>query len=186
MDTLTGSVTEFSAMEGLGEAAAAALTDGMVERMATTVATGLEILDRVNDPDTRAAMHRLIDGLTTMHTTGALDTVFEAAEVMQAARSAVTDDMIERLYHFLEVMITNLATREIAELARDTEMSLYQAARHCDDPNSPKSAFGVVRELFKPESVRTLNLLLAFGNVLRERVESASARPNGDGGLRPG
>ena len=62
--------TAVGGLGGLGEAAAAALTDAMVERRATTVSTGLEILDRVNDPDTRAALHRLIDDLTTMHITG--------------------------------------------------------------------------------------------------------------------
>ena len=71
--TSSGTVPPFTAvggLGGLGEAAAAALTDAMVERRATTVSTGLEILDRVNDPDTRAALHRLIDDLTTMHITG--------------------------------------------------------------------------------------------------------------------
>ncbi|MEZ5784941.1 MAG: hypothetical protein R3D62_00305 [Xanthobacteraceae bacterium] len=74
MDTLVREFPPDMMMEGMLDAASAALTDSMVERLATTVATGLEILDRVNDPDTRAALHRLIDGLTTMHTTGSLDT----------------------------------------------------------------------------------------------------------------
>jgi uncharacterized protein YjgD (DUF1641 family) len=181
MDTLVRDVPSYSAVEGMLDAAAAALTDSMVERLATTVSTGLEILDRVNNPDTRAALHRMIDGLTTMHTTGSLDMVFEAAQVIEAARAAMTDEMIERLYHTIEVMANNLATAEIAELARNTEMSLYDAARQCDSDKGPKSMVGLVRLLLRPETMQTLNLLLAFGNAMRHRVEA----PNGDarGGL---
>jgi uncharacterized protein YjgD (DUF1641 family) len=178
MDTLVRDVPSYSAMEGLLDAAAAALTDSMVERLATTVSTGLEILDRVNNPDTRAALHRVIDGLTTMYTTGSLDMVFEAAQVIEAGRAAMTDEMIERLYHTIEVMANNLATAEIAELARNTEMSLYEAARRCDSDKGPKSMVGLVRLLFKPETMQTLNLLLAFGNAMRHRVEAPNGQPS--------
>jgi uncharacterized protein YjgD (DUF1641 family) len=174
MDTLVRELPPISAMEGMLDAATAALTDSMVERLATTVSTGLEILDRVNHPDTRAALHRLIDGLTIMHTTGSLDTVFEAVQVIEAARAAMTDDMIERLYHMVEVMASNLATREVAELARNTELSLYEAARRCDSVEGPKSVIGLVRLLLKPETMQTLNLLVAFGNAMRQRVEAPS------------
>ena len=175
MDTLARDLPAYSAMEGMVDAAAAALTDSMVERLATTVSTGLEILDRLNNPDTRAAVHRVLDGLTIMHTTGSLDTVFEAAQIFEAARAAMTDEMIERLYHTVEVMANNLATPEIAELARNTEMSFYEAARRCDSDKGPKSMIGLMRLLLKPETMQTLNLLLAFGNEMRQRMEA----PNG-------
>ena len=174
MDTLVKDVPSDSAMKGMLDVAAAALTDSMVERLATTTATGLEILDRANDPDTRAALHRVIDGLTTMHTTGSLDTIFEAAQVIEAARAAMTDEMIERLYHTVEVMANNLATPEIAELARNTEMSFYEAARRCDGDKGPKSMVGLVRLLLKPETMQTLNLLVAFGDAMRQRMEPKS------------
>lgn len=139
MDT---TVTDFSnalELRGMGEAATAALTDAMVERLVTTASTGLEVLDRLNDPETRSAVHRLIDGLTILHSTGGLDTPFELATMVQAARSAATDDMVERLYHFLETMVSNLATLEVAELARDVELSLYEGARCCEGPDAPKT-----------------------------------------------
>lgn len=172
MDTLVKDVPSYSALEGMLDAASAALTDSMIERLATTISTGLEILNRVNNPDTRAAVHRVIDGLTTMHMTGSLDTIFEAAQVIEAARAAMTDEMIERLYHTVEVMVNNLATREIAELARNTEMSFYEAVRQCDSDKGPKSMVAMVRLLLKPETMQTLNLLLAFGNAMRHRVEA--------------
>ena len=112
---------------------------------------------------------------TIMHTTGSLGTVFEAAQIFEAARAAMTDEMIERLYHTIEVMANNLATPEIAELARNTEMSFYEAARRCDSDKGPKSMIGLMRLLLKPETMQTLNLLLAFGNEMRQRMEA----PNG-------
>jgi hypothetical protein len=71
--------------------------------------------------------------------------------------------------------VNNLATREIAELARNTEMSLYEAARRCDSQEGPKSVIALVRLLLRPETMQTLNLLLAFGSAMRQRVED----PNG-------
>lgn len=180
MDTLASELPPISAMEGMLEAASAALTDSMVERLATTVSTGLEILDRLNNPDTRAALHRVIDGLTVMHTTGSLDTIFEAAQIIEAARAAMTDEMIERLYHTVEVMANNLATPEIAELARNTEMSFYEAARRCDSDKGPKSMVGMVRLLLRPETMQTLNLLLAFGNEMRQRMEAPNGHARGE------
>ncbi|MEZ5784942.1 MAG: hypothetical protein R3D62_00310 [Xanthobacteraceae bacterium] len=86
----------------------------------------------------------------------------------------MTDDMIERLYHMIEVMASNLATREVAELARNTELALYEAARSCESDEGPKSLVGLVRVLLKPETMQTLNLLLAFGTAMRKRVETPS------------
>ena len=160
-------------MQDVGLAASHALTDAMVERLVTTASHGLEVLDRLNDDETRAAVHRLLDGLTTIHSTGALDAVFQLAEMLQAARSAMTDQMIERLYHFMETMVSNLATQDIAELARDAEASLYDAAEWCDGPEAPKGMLGVLRSLSKPETVQTLNLLVAFGNAMRQRTKSS-------------
>jgi uncharacterized protein YjgD (DUF1641 family) len=171
MDTTVTNFSTVLELRGMGEAATAALTDAMVERLVTTASNGLEILDRLNDPETRSAVHRLIDGLTILHSTGGLDTLFELATMLQAARSAATDDMIERLYQFLETMVSNLATLEVAELARDVELSLYEGARRCGGPDAPKTLLGLVRCLFKPECVSSLGMLLAFSNVLRQRTQ---------------
>ncbi len=166
-----------SSVEALTKVAAEALTDSMVERLVVTGSTGLEVLDRLNDPDTRAAVHHLLDGLTAMHTGGSLDTIFQAAAVLNAARSALSDEMVERFCSFVETMVTNLATTEIAELARDTERSLYDAAQCCTTQDQPKSLWGLLPRLFKPETVRTLNLLLAFANCLSDRTQGYTGRP---------
>ncbi len=174
MDMTLDDASAVVEVQGVALAAKAALTDSMVERLVTTASTGLEVADRLNDPDTAAAVHRLIDGVTALHTSGGLDTMLELVSVIHAARSAATDEMIERVYHMIELLVNNLATREIAELARDTELSLYDAARACDAPDAPTSIWGVLRKLSHPETIKTLNLLLAFGTSLRERTQGFS------------
>jgi hypothetical protein len=153
----------------LGAAASAALTDGMVERLVATGTTGLEVLDRLNDPDTKAAVHRVLDGLTALHVTGGLDTLFELVDVAHAARSAASDSMVERLTVFLETMASNLATQEIAELARDVERALYDAGQRCAN-EPPRNLFSVLRRLFTTDGVKTMNLMLTFGKCWHERA----------------
>jgi hypothetical protein len=46
-------------------------------------------------------------------------------------------------------------------------VSLFDAARCCEGADAPKTLLGLVRCLFKPEIVRTLNLLLAFSICLK-------------------
>ncbi len=179
MDTPLKDMPEDLEIGSLGLAASQALNDAMVERLVTTAAHGVELLDRLNDEDTRAAVHRLVDGLTIMHQTGSLDAVFELAEMMQAARSAMTDQMVERLYGFMETMVSSLATQNVAQFAQDAELSLYEAADWCNGPQAPKGMMGVLRSLSKPETIQTLNFMVAFGNCLRERTRSF------DGHLKP-
>jgi uncharacterized protein YjgD (DUF1641 family) len=171
MDTPVKDMPQALDLENLGFVATHALNDAMVERLVTTAEHGIELLDRLNDEDTLAAVHRVIDGLTTMHTTGSLDAVFEIAEMVQAARSAMTDQMVERLYEFIEIMVNSLATQDVAHFAREAEMSLYEAADWCHGTEAPKGLIGVLRSLSKPETIQTLNLMVAFGNCLRERTK---------------
>lgn len=154
----------------VAQAAAAAMTDSMLERLVTTSSTGLELVDRLNDPDTKAAVHRLLDGLTALHTTGALDTIFELASVAHSVRAAATDSMVERLTHFLETMITNLATPEIAELARETELALYDAVGAVADQPPPSSLWALYKKVSKPETLQMINLMLAFGTAMHRRA----------------
>lgn len=174
MDMTINDMSPVFEVQGVAQAAQAALTDAMVERLATTASTGLEIFDRLNDPETSTAVHRLIDGVTMLHTTGGLDTLFEVASMVHAARSAATDEIVERLCHTVEMLMNNVATREVAELARDTELSLFDAARSCEAQDAPKTLFGLMARLNHPEAIKTLNLLLSFGTALRERTQAFS------------
>lgn len=141
----------------------------MVERLVTTCAHGIEVLDRLNDDETRAAVHHLLDGVTAMHKSGSLDAIVEVAQTMQAARAAMTDQMIERLYVFMETMVTSLATQ-------DAELSIHDAVDYCESAHAPTGLWGVIRSLSKPETIQTLNLMVAFGNCLRERTKRFEGR----------
>ena len=158
-----------SDIQSLGVAAAAAMSDGMLERLVATGSSAFELVDRLNDSETKAAVNRLLDGLTVMNNTGSLDTIFEVVAMIHAARVAASDGMVERLTSFIESMVTNIATEEIAELARNTEFALYDAAKASNSPSAPTSLFGVLRNLFKPENVRMLNMMINFGANMQER-----------------
>ena len=92
----------------------------------------------------------------------------QVVSLAHAARAALTDSMVERLCQFVEVMVTNLATAEIAELARETEAAFHDAAEECA-ASSPKNLFGVIRDLARPETFRMISLMLAFGRSLEAR-----------------
>ena len=160
-----------SPFESLGRAAADGMTDGMVDRLAIAGSNGLELLDRLNDDETRAAVHHALDALTSMHRNGQIETLLEMVSLAHAARSALTDVMVDRLCQFIEVMITNLATAEIAELARETEGAFYDATQECA-ASPPKTLIGLVRELSKPETLRMISLMLAFGRSLESRSKN--------------
>ena len=170
MDTLSATPAA-SPLESVTRAATEALTDGMVERLAVTGAHGLELLDRLNDEETRAALHHALDALTAMHRSGQIDTVLEVVSVAHAMRAAFTNSMVERLTQFIEVMITNLATAEIAELARETEAAFYDATQECATAR-PRTLFGLIRELNRPETLRMISLMLAFGRSLEARSKT--------------
>ncbi len=103
-------------LQRLAMTAQDALTDSIVERLATSTANVLEIADRLNDEETRDALHAVLDNLTELHRIGALDTLFQMVKLMHAARDATTDNIVERLFAFVENMLSNVATDEMAEL----------------------------------------------------------------------
>ena len=161
-------------MERLTLAMREALTDQMVERMTTMGANALELLDRMNDPETREAVHSLIDRLTEMHKIGALNTACDAILLLHAARSALTDNMVERLFMFLESMINTVGNEAMGELAENTRMALDEAAEEAKGAPPRGGLMAAVSLLSKPETQQSLAFLLAFSEKLRSR--SAEAR----------
>ena len=151
-------------------AAREALTDGMVERLAMLGGNALELLDRLNDPNTSAAVHTMIDRLTEMHKVGALDTVCDLAMTLHAVRSALTDNMVERLFMFAENMINTVGNEAMGELAENARLALEEAAQETAKAPAPRG--GVMQALSllsKPETQRSLAFLLAFSNKLQGR-----------------
>jgi uncharacterized protein YjgD (DUF1641 family) len=154
-------------MTRLAQAAREALTDQMIERFAVTGGNALELLDRLNDETTSAAVHSLIDRLTEMHKVGALNTACDMVMLLHAARSAVTDSMVERLFMFVENLTGSISHNAVGDMIQNTCHALEEAA--ADSAKAPESAgmLSTLSLLRKPETQRSLQFLLAFAGKLR-------------------
>jgi uncharacterized protein YjgD (DUF1641 family) len=159
----------------LAQAAQEALTDGIVERLATTGANALELLDRFNDDGTRAALNATIDRLTELHKVGALDTLFDTVMLVHAARNAATDNVVERLFTLVEQLINTLATEDMAILAGNMREALAEAALETKDLKPRPGILSARSLIVKPETQQGLAFLLAFAEKLRQRTAGTSA-----------
>jgi uncharacterized protein YjgD (DUF1641 family) len=154
----------------LVQAASEAMTDSMVERISTTGANALEVVDRLNDKDTRDAIHSVIDKVTDLHRSGALDTLFDAVNTAHGARSALTDNMIERLFIFVEHMINNLANEEIAGMAHNAQRAMEDAVDEISSRGEPRGGLmSMIAMLRRPETQKSLQYLLAFACKMQAR-----------------
>jgi uncharacterized protein YjgD (DUF1641 family) len=152
----------------LAQAVREALTDAIVERLAVTAGNALELLDRLNDPGTREALHRLVDRLGELHRTGALDTLFETVMLLHAARNAATDPIVERLFAFVEQMTTG--NEAMGALAENTRLALEEAAAEAARSTPRGGLLATLSLLARPETQRSLGFLLNFGEKLRVRA----------------
>ena len=153
----------------LTQAAREALTDSMVERLSDTGANVLEIVDRLNDEDTRDAIQTALRRLTELHRTGALDTLFDLVVLLHAVRDASTDNIVERLFGFVEKMGNTLASEDMAELADGTRAAFREAAVKTAQAPASRGMFAALSLLSKPESQRSLQFLLNFAASLEQR-----------------
>jgi uncharacterized protein YjgD (DUF1641 family) len=163
-------VTELSEVERLTLAAREALTDPMVERLATTAGNALELADRLNDEGTRAALHNALDRLTELHKVGALDTLFDVVMFMHAIRNAATDNIVERLFGFFEQMINTIGSEEMGSLAQNAREALDEAAEATAKAAPRGGLFATLAALSQPETQRSLAFLTAFANNLQQRT----------------
>jgi uncharacterized protein YjgD (DUF1641 family) len=164
-------------MTRLSLAARDALTDGMVERLSTLGGNALELLDRINDPATGEAVHALIDRLTDLHKSGALETICELAMTLHSARNALTDSMVERLFMFAESMINTVGNEAMGELAENARLALEEAALESTRAAPPRGGMMAALSLLaKPETQRSLAFLLSFSTKLQGRASGPPAR----------
>ena len=155
-------------VQRLVTAVSEALTDQMVERLSTTGSNALEVIDRLNDEDTRDAVLSFVDQLTALHRAGGLEPMFETIHMVNAIRNALTDPMIERLTTFLEHVVNTLSTEAIADLAQDSCRAL-QTARQETTGIQPSGGFlSTIRLLSQPETQKSLLFLLAFAGQLQK------------------
>jgi uncharacterized protein YjgD (DUF1641 family) len=155
-----------------------ALCDSMVERLATTASNSLEVVDKLNDPDVRAGLDTLLEGIGAMHRNGSLGTLLEMAQLIHAMRRAATDSMIERAFGFIEHMANNLGTEDLATLAHEAKGAMEDALDHCNIPDAKGGGLlGTMRMLSKPETQDALRFMLAFSCSLRQRATAISKAP---------
>jgi uncharacterized protein YjgD (DUF1641 family) len=156
-------------LERLVTAAGEALTDSMVERLVEALANSLEVLDRLNDEETRDAVHCIFDEVTALHRTGALKGVFETLQLLAAMRNALTDSMIERLAQFAEQMITNVANEEMAELAATATEAFHSSVDEMADYKAPGGMMATLKMLGEPETQASIRFLVSMASKLKDK-----------------
>ena len=154
----------------LMQAAQEALTDSMVERLAASGANVLELLDRLNDEQTREAIHAALDRVTALHKAGALDTMFDLVMLLNAARNAATDTIVERLFVFVEQMLNTVGTEAMGSFAENARLALEEAAEATSQQTPRGGALAALSLLAKPETQRSLGFLLSFADRLQRRT----------------
>ena len=155
-------------IQRLYTAVSEALTDQMVERLSTTGSNALEVIDRLNDEDTRDAVLSFVDQLTALHRAGGLTPMFEMLHMVNAIRNALTDPMIERLTTFLEHTVNTLSTEAIADLAQDSCKALQTARDETESSQPSGGILSTIRLLSQPETQKSLMFLLAFAGQLQK------------------
>lgn len=161
----------------LGQAVSDAMADSMLERLATTAANGMEVVDKLNEPDIKEALISLLDTVGTLHRTGALHTAVDAIYLVHALRNTVNDAMVDRIFAFVEHMWNNLGTEELATLAHEAKGAMEDALDHCNIPGAGGGFLGTVKMLSKPETQDALRFMLAFSCGLRKRASVLGKSP---------
>lgn len=154
-----------------------ALCDSMVERLSSTASNTLEIVDKLNDPDVREGLAVLLDGIAAMHRNGALETLLDLVQVVHGVRRAASDSMVERAFSFIEHMVNNLATEDMATLAHEAKGAMEDAIDQCNIPGSGGGMLGTLKMLSNPETQEAMRFMLAFSCGLRKRAVVLAKSP---------
>jgi len=163
--------SDIKELVGFVTAVREALSDKMVERLTTTVGGGVEFLDRLNDEETREAFMSLISNITAMHKSGAMDTLFEIVSLLHAMKSAMTDNMLERLFTQVEKTADTITNEETLKLIENTRDSLKAASANSQNEKPSGGLWSTMNLLSKPRSRQSLSFLLAFSKELEKRTK---------------
>jgi len=161
----------------LAQAAAEAMTDGMVERLATTGANALEVVDRLNDETTREAVLALVDGLTQLHRSGALATLIDTVDrcCTPPARRPPTA-WSNAPSALSSIWSTPSPPRKSPRWTQETKGALEDALEECA-PDTDGGLLGTLRMLRQPETQQALRFLLAFSCKLKKRTAVLAKSP---------
>ncbi|MCC6196002.1 MAG: DUF1641 domain-containing protein [Burkholderiales bacterium] len=182
-----------------------ALTDEMVGRLATTVAEGADLMDRVH----RSGLGDAIPALAELVHNGDLARIVKLARVYGSAEDALTDEMIgrlmdtlgnglslldrfarggaERVVAILEGLERSGALQQLAESLPDVagRMARLQAMAGAVDaaavasrtqPRSRGGVGGLWQMMRDPDTQDTLRFLLEVGRQLRSLPAEAASR----------
>ena len=147
-----------------------ALSDPMVDRLATLAGNLLEVADQLNRPETKEALLHILERLTALHHVGAIDTLFDLVETIHCARMALTDSMVDRLSGFVEHLVSQLGNEAMITLLGELFAAVQETA--AESRTRPQSAGGVLatlRLLTKPETRQTVQFLLTVAEKLQAR-----------------
>jgi len=150
-------------------AAREAMTDSIVDRLAVTGSNALEVIDRINNEETRDAIHTALDRLTDLHRIGALDTLFDLVAIIHASKSASTDNIVDRLFAFFEQMVNTLGSDNLARLAEGATGAMEDAVRETADAKPSGGVLSTISLLSKPESQKSLMFLLSLAKNMQKR-----------------
>ncbi len=167
MNEMPKSTPTVDDVDRLAVAAREALTDQMIERLAITGGNALEVIDRLNDENTSAAVHRLIDRLTEMQKAGSLDTACDMIMLLHAMRNALTDAMVERLLSYAEYMVTSVANEDVCDLVTNACQAMNEAAAESAKAPARGGLMATISLLSKPETQRSLQFLINFAEKLQ-------------------
>lgn len=150
-------------------AAREAMTDSIVDRLAVTGSNALEVIDRINNEETRDAIHTALDRLTELNRIGALDTLFDLVAIIHASKSASTDNIVDRLFAFFEQMVNTLGSDNLARLAEGATGAMEDAVRETADAKPSGGVLSTLSLLSKPESQKSLMFLLSLAKNMQKR-----------------
>lgn len=169
-DNSTAKKSDAAELQRLVGVVTDAMTDGMVERMATTYGNVMEVADHISEPDTLTAIHAVLDEITTLHRTGGLTSLFELLHFINAMRNATTDSIVERGAEFVEHMINNLGSEEVMSLASNATTALREAAAETAKQQHTGGLFATLGMLSKPETQASMHFLLNFAQKLQKHT----------------
>lgn len=170
--------TQALELERVVAAARDSLTDEMVSRLSTTMAEGLDLLDKVN----RSGVGRALPAISQLVENGDLDRLVALARTYGAAQDALTDEMVARLAETAAESLSMMdrlnragldrlvgSIEQLSGVLERTIGALEAANKEMTSQPAASGGFGGLWALMRsPENQETLRFLLAFGRAFRK------------------
>jgi uncharacterized protein YjgD (DUF1641 family) len=171
-------VSQAFELERVVAAARDSLTDEMVGRLSTTMAEGMDLLDKVN----RSGVGRALPAISQLVENGDLDRLVALARTYGAAQDSLTDEMVTRLAGTMAESLSLMdrlnragldrlvgSIERLAVVLEQTMAALDAANKEMVSQPAASGGFGGLWALMRsPENQETLRFLLACGRAFRK------------------